>query len=68
MWASGRDLWEPTFISTCVASLVEHPEVVLAYARSVRIDKAGRRVCIARDGFDDRFDLEDARHSFGIAG
>jgi glycosyltransferase involved in cell wall biosynthesis len=31
MWASGHDLREPSFISTCIAALEADPDVVLAY-------------------------------------
>src|SRR3954469_5368600 len=31
MWASDHDLWEPDFISACVAALERDPDAVLAY-------------------------------------
>jgi len=41
MWASGHDIWAPTFIASCVQILEEDPSVVLSYPRAVWIDPDG---------------------------
>jgi len=40
-WAAADDAMEPTCIERCVAELDAHPEVVLAYARTVFVDCDG---------------------------
>ena len=40
-WASDHDLWHPEWLETLAAELDEHPEAVLAYPVTVRIDDAG---------------------------
>lgn len=40
-WASDHDVWEPRWLEKLVARLDEHPEAVLAYPHSVRIDAGG---------------------------
>jgi len=37
-------LWEPTFISRCVAALEADPAAVLAYPQSLLIDEHGRPI------------------------
>jgi hypothetical protein len=43
-WALGsdHDLWEPRWLETTVALLDAHPEAVLAYSQTVRIDEDGK--------------------------
>ncbi|HEY6887981.1 MAG TPA: glycosyltransferase family A protein [Solirubrobacter sp.] len=43
-WALGsdHDLWEPAWLETVVAELDAHPEAVMAYGRSDRIDEHGQ--------------------------
>ncbi len=40
-WGSDHDRWHPNWLSTLVATLEGHPEVVLAYPITQRIDPAG---------------------------
>ena len=42
MWAGDHDVWEPSFISRCVAALEENPEAALAYPRASVIDVTGK--------------------------
>ncbi|HXI74068.1 MAG TPA: glycosyltransferase family 2 protein [Pyrinomonadaceae bacterium] len=49
MWAGAHDLWEPTFISTAVATLEASPEVVLVYPRVMRINGEGERSGLMHD-------------------
>jgi glycosyltransferase involved in cell wall biosynthesis len=53
MWAADHDLWEPTFISRCVAALEADPDAVLAYPRSLLIDENGTVI----EEMDDQLDL-----------
>lgn len=41
MWAACDDLWEPTFVRTCVGSLEESPRVSLAFSGVNNIDGNG---------------------------
>jgi len=41
MWASGHDIWAPTFVARCVQILEEDPSVVLSYPRAIWIDPDG---------------------------
>jgi glycosyltransferase involved in cell wall biosynthesis len=43
-WASDHDLWDPRWLERLVTELEEHPEAVLAYPLSFRIDTAGTRL------------------------
>ncbi len=40
-WGSDHDRWHPDWLTTLVATLEAHPEVVLAYPITQRIDPAG---------------------------
>jgi glycosyltransferase involved in cell wall biosynthesis len=40
-WASDHDVWHPRWLEALAAELDAHPEAVLAYPLSVRIDDAG---------------------------
>ncbi len=40
-WASDHDVWRPEWLARAKAELDGHPEAVLAYPRSLRIDAAG---------------------------
>jgi glycosyltransferase involved in cell wall biosynthesis len=53
MWAADHDIWEPTFISRCVAALEADPAAVLAYPRSMLIDEDGAEM----GEMDDQIDL-----------
>ena len=44
MWASGHDLWDPTYISETVALLEMYPKAVIAFGSSVWIDENGCRL------------------------
>jgi hypothetical protein len=50
MWPRDDDLWEPAFVSECTLALAQHPEAVLAYSRTSRIDNENRIVCEDQDG------------------
>jgi glycosyltransferase involved in cell wall biosynthesis len=54
MWAADHDLWQPTFISRCVAALEARPEAVLAYPQSLLVDEDGAAI----EEMDDQIDLE----------
>jgi glycosyltransferase involved in cell wall biosynthesis len=56
MWASDHDLWDPGFISRCVAVLEANPEAVLAYPQTMLIDEAGAPI----EEMDDQIDLGQA--------
>ena len=40
-WASDHDRWHPTWLAHLVGELDSHPDVVLVYPRSLRIDEGG---------------------------
>ena len=44
MWASGHDLWEPTFIENCVSAYKNHKDAVLVFGSSVWIDEQGDKL------------------------
>ncbi len=44
MWASGHDLWEPSFISRCLEVLRDNVSVVSCHPHAVWIDTAGQPV------------------------
>jgi len=44
MWAAHDDLWEPNFISKCVAALEKHPSVALCSSDVRFIDQSGQPV------------------------
>ncbi len=44
MWACHDDVWAPTFIAQCVATLDARPEIILAYTKSIIIDEHGDSV------------------------
>jgi glycosyltransferase involved in cell wall biosynthesis len=54
MWAAGHDLWDPSFISKCLAVLESDPSVVLAYSQIGIIDNRGNIVETIRQGIDTR--------------
>jgi glycosyltransferase involved in cell wall biosynthesis len=54
-WANHDDLWEPEYIERCMMALHAAPGVVLAYARSAKIDQDGHIMhplnsCLDLDG------------------
>lgn len=54
MWAGDHDLWDPTFISKCLALLRQDPTVVLCYTRTVLIDCDNRPLGMMSDTIDTR--------------
>ncbi|HEY0077453.1 MAG TPA: glycosyltransferase family 2 protein [Pyrinomonadaceae bacterium] len=42
MWASGHDLWQPSFISRCLEVLLHDETVVLAYPQVMWVDAEGQ--------------------------
>jgi hypothetical protein len=54
MWASGHDLWSPNLVSTCVATLEQHPGAALAYASSSWIGADGQPLEKKSGGYDTR--------------
>lgn len=46
MWASGHDLWEPGFISNCLAPLLDDADTSLCYPQLQWIDYEGGRLAI----------------------
>lgn len=43
-WAAHDDVCHPSFLSVCIAGLVEHPGASLCYANTVRIDDGGQEL------------------------
>ncbi len=62
MWACDHDLWEPTFISTCMAVLEQDPGVVLCYPAADWINGDGESVGSV-EGFLDTRGLHRAARS-----
>lgn len=52
MYAAGHDLWHPTFISKAVRIMEEDPDIVLCYARTMRIDSNGKSIGLAKNNWD----------------
>lgn len=50
MWAADHDLWDARYVSCCVAALAADPEAVLAYSRTMLIDRDGRNLGLMNDG------------------
>jgi glycosyltransferase involved in cell wall biosynthesis len=44
MWAADDDLWDPRFVSSCIAALEAHPEAVLACTSLRFIDETGATI------------------------
>jgi len=57
MWASGHDLWAPTFLSRCVEVLERDPSVVLCYPQSIVIDGHGKKVEVVQGAYLDSRNL-----------
>jgi len=51
-WCAHDDVCAPSYLERCVAVLDRHPEVVLAYPRTVIIDEFGREVSEYADNID----------------
>jgi glycosyltransferase involved in cell wall biosynthesis len=47
-WGSDHDVWEPRWLERLVAALEAHPQCVLAYPLSVRVDTAGEHLSAHR--------------------
>lgn len=54
MWAGDHDLWHPNFVSTCIETLEEDPQIVLAYPVTSVIDVKGNVTGIMDDKIDTR--------------
>ena len=54
MWASGHDLWAPTFISRCVGVLEKDPSVVPCYPRTQYIVETGKQLGVVDSTLDTR--------------
>ncbi len=52
MWASDHDLWEPDFVSSCVACLNANENVAVVYGLTKLIDSGGAIVGIMPDRLD----------------
>ncbi|NTV90908.1 MAG: glycosyltransferase, partial [Clostridiales bacterium] len=52
MYAAGHDLWHPTFISKAVRIMEEDPDIVLCYARTMRIDTSNNSLGLAKNSWD----------------
>ena len=57
MWAADHDLWDRTFISSCVRALEADPAAVLAYPQSLLIDADGTTI----EEMDDQIELGQPR-------
>ncbi len=51
-WASDHDVWHPRWLELLTAELDAHPEAVLAYPYTVRIDEAGAEFPTRERRFD----------------
>jgi len=65
-WAAGHDLWEPTFVSRCVALLEQDASVVLAYARTKRIGPDSEFLSLSEYRIDTRGLSAAARYKMVI--
>lgn len=54
MWASGHDLWSPTFLSQCLEVLLQDPTVVLCYPQVGLIAGDGTSPGVLEDHLDTR--------------
>ena len=54
MWASGHDLWHPSFVSRCLEAFAGDPSVVLAYTRADWVDDEARLLETVWAGVDTR--------------
>ncbi len=54
MWASGNDLWDPTFLSKCRAILDQDREVVISYPLVTLIDLQGTLLLPVQSRLDTR--------------
>jgi glycosyltransferase involved in cell wall biosynthesis/radical SAM superfamily enzyme YgiQ (UPF0313 family)/spore maturation protein CgeB len=52
MYAAGHDLWHPTYISRAVHVMETDPDIVLCYARTMRIDADGNPIGLAKNDWD----------------
>lgn len=52
MWAGGHDLWSENYISDCLNIMENKPDVVVAYPKTIWIDKDGEKLNI-KSGFVD---------------
>lgn len=64
-WASDHDEWDPRWLEMLVAELQRHPEVVLTYPLSLRVDKSGETV--RAPWTFDTFGVADAWDRFVLA-
>ena len=53
-WAGGHDLYQPSFISSCLKVIMEDPAIVLCYAQTSRTDPPGRAVAFEWHDLDTR--------------
>lgn len=44
MWASGHDLWEKDFLSSCLKILENEPDVVYCYSRVDSVTEGGKKI------------------------
>lgn len=51
MWAAHDDLFDRTYVEKCLKILLEHPEIILAYAWTVLIDAQGQPIQCLKDDF-----------------
>ena len=54
MWAGDHDLWDKSFISTCLDVLTRNPQAVLCYSEAIGIDANGKCVAVAPRWVDTR--------------
>ncbi len=51
-WASDHDVWHPRWLEALAAELEAHPEAVLAYPQSVKMDDSGAEFPVNETVFD----------------
>ncbi|GAB4293599.1 MAG: hypothetical protein Fur0025_29930 [Oscillatoriaceae cyanobacterium] len=52
VWVAGHDIWQPTFLSACIAGLARDKSAVLCYPRAVTIDGNGKQLEIIPSAID----------------
>jgi glycosyltransferase involved in cell wall biosynthesis len=64
-WASDHDVWDPRWLARMIAELDAHPETVLAYPQTLRIDEHGEVLAKEPRVFDTG-GIDDRRERFRL--
>ncbi|MGA7827733.1 MAG: glycosyltransferase, partial [Geobacteraceae bacterium] len=52
MYAAGHDLWHPTYVSKAVRTMERDQDIVLCYARTMRVDTNNNPLGLAKNAWD----------------